>query len=913
LGALVIALSAAASAWAAEAGREGEAPEIVKVEVSGSITLTPEAMRHALATRPGRPYDPAVLDNDLHKLMRTGRYRAVRWSQPRREAGGVALTLTVEERPILKEIRYVAVSRADLESLEARSAGDERVRSGIERELQELLKHSPKGPDGKPIPEGPKGASVRRRALISYYLSVYKKEKPKGLSLDALKSEAKKVGLFAGPRERYDEAAAFRLARRIEDLYRGKSFFHARADHVVDLLESESAQGLPQVKLVYAASEGHKTPVRGCRFIGNRVYEDRKLWGLLKKLLARSGGAKGFDRLRFERALRGIQDELYRSRGYLDAKMELKYLELFTYDPPYAAKRQWLVPRVEIDEGELYTVGGIKLTVAPVEAPEGTDEPLEVGPKEIMSAITEPTDEHRNEPPLKEGCVFSDRSLALAARRVRGLLGHHGRINSSVRAKRILPEKGTTIPVELVVKPSRRYRVGGIRVRGNYKTKPNVFVRELMQADVRHATKVEGRIEPGSIIDSRSLKLAERNIKFTGLVKNEHDENTNELIRPAVNIRTFPREDGMADITVDVNEGETGMLQMGATVDSNGEVAGMIEFSQRNFNILGWPRSATNWTNAFGGAGQTLGVSASFGTVSRYFNVKFEEPYFLGLPVKLGFNYFDRERRYYEYDDAREGVGVSLSRSWSLHNYKRRRLALRMSLRDERAVIHIDNPATADPKYVAEEGTTRLRRGGLRMSYDSRDSFLLPSTGWYANIGHEIVGGPFGGDKDFNETTFDFQRHFRLGATLTDQPYTLQFRLRIFQAEPGDTDVPFYEKYYAGGWGTLRGFDHRSVGPKDAYGRAIGGNFRLLETVEYTFPLSTDGSLRGSFFFDAGNVWPTRSDFDFSEQKQSAGTGLLIQPPGWPFPISIYLGWILNEEPDDDEQHVSFMFGTMFF
>ena len=435
LGAAVIALSAAASAWAAEAGREGGAPDIVKVEVNGSITLTPEAMRHALATRSGRPYDPSVLDNDLHKLMRTGRYRAVRWSQPRREAGGVALTLTVEERPILKEIEYVAVSGADLESLEARSARDERVRTGIERKLQELLKHSRKGPDGKPVQEGPKGASMRRRALISYYLSVYKEDKPKGLSLDALKSEAKKVGLFAGLRERYDEAAAFRLARRIEDLYRGKSFFHARTDHVVEFLEGESGQGLPQVRLIFALSEGYKTPVRGCRFIGNRVYEDRKLWGLLKKLLARSGGAKGFDRLRFERELRAIQGELYRSRGYLDAKMELKYLELFTYDPPYAAKRQWLVPRVEIDEGELYTVGGIKLTVEPVEAPEGTDEPLKVGPKEIMAAITEPTDEHRNEPPLKEGGVFSDRSLALAARRVRGLLGHHGRINSSVRAK----------------------------------------------------------------------------------------------------------------------------------------------------------------------------------------------------------------------------------------------------------------------------------------------------------------------------------------------------------------------------------------------------------------------------------------------------------------------------------------------
>jgi outer membrane protein insertion porin family len=936
LGAAVLALSAAASALAGEPGREGGAPEIVKVEVNGSITLTPEAMRHALATRVGRPYDPAVLDNDLHGLMKTGRYRAVRWSQPRREAGGVALTLTVEERPILKEIEYVAVSDAELVSLEARSARDERVRSGIERKVHELLKQRGRSPDGKSAdprasgpgqiaarsgapggrPGGPQDAHIRRTALVSYYLSVYRTEKPKSISLDPLKDEAKKVGLFAGPRERHDEALAFRLARRIEDLYREKSFFHARVDYVARPLEGKSAQGLPQVKLVFAISEGQKTPVRGCRFVGNRVYEDRKLWGFLKKLLARSGGAKGFDRLRFERALWVVQGELYHSRGYLDAKMELKYLELFTYDPPYAAKRQWLVPRVEIDEGELYTVGEMKLKVEPPDAPEGTEEPLEVGPEEIMSAIREPTDEHRNEPALKEGGVFSDRSLALAAMRVQSLLGRYGRINSSVKGRRILPEKGTTIPVGFVVKPSRRYRVGGVRVRGNYKTKPSVFIRELTQAGVKPTLvnrKTDEVFREGSILDSRSLKLAERNIKFTGLVKNEHDQTTNELIRPAVKIHTFPRDDGMAEISVDVNENETGMLQMGLSIDSNGETAGMIEFSQRNFNILGWPRSLTDWSNAFSGAGQTLGLSWSFGEISKNFNVKFEEPYFLGWPVRLGVNYFDREHSYSEFDDAREGVRATLGRSWSLHNYKRRRLALWASLGDERAEIDVEDPLTADPKYLAEEGSTRLRRGGLNISYDSRDSFLLPSTGWYAKVAHEVVGGTFGGDKDFDETTFDFRRHFRLGATLTDQPYVLQFRVRVHQAEAGDTDVPFYEKYYAGGFGSLRGFDFRSVGPKDAWGRAIGGDFKLLETVEFTFPLSADASLRGSFFYDAGNVWSSRSDFDFSDQKQSAGVGILIQPPGWPVPISIYLGWVLNEEPEDVEQHVSFMLGTMFF
>jgi outer membrane protein insertion porin family len=497
------------------------------------------------------------------------------------------------------------------------------------------------------------------------------------------------------------------------------------------------------------------------------------------------------------------------------------------------------------------------------------------------------------------------------------VLGRHGRIDSKVKVRPMIPETGTTIDVSVHVRPSRPYRIGSWGVRGNYKTKPEVFLRELYYAGLRQTRERDGEVVPGSVLDQRKLDLARKNIQFTGIVANKIDEATGELVRPGVNIRTFPREDGLADVMVDVNEGETGMLQLAASVNSDGDLVGTVEFSQRNFHLGGLPRSLTDWSNAFTGAGQTLSVSASFGsagsTARHYFRADFEEPYLFGLPVSLNAGAFDSERSYDEYDDGRLGGKLSLSRSWSLHPYERRRIALFAAYRDEEVDIGIPDPTIVPPDFLAEEGASRLRRGKIGVSFDSRDRRMDPSSGWYASLSQSLVGGPFGGDKDYEVTELDVKRFFRLAETKGEVPFVLQMRLRFSNAgRRGPEPVPFYERFYAGGIFSLRGFDFRSVGPESG-GVPVGGYVRLLENVEYTFPLTLDGALRGSVFYDAGNVWLNGDDFDFTDQKQSAGLGLLIQPEGFPFPIALYWGWILNEKPEDEARRFSFMFGTMFY
>ncbi|MHC5053884.1 MAG: outer membrane protein assembly factor BamA [Planctomycetota bacterium] len=854
-GAALAAAALAALATLAAGARAGEGPggdaarpKVLRVEIVGSRSVAPAHLMTELTTRAGQPYDPAILDNDIRYLMATGRYRTVLWGDPVREEGGIVLTLTVEERPVIAGVEYRGM---------------------------------------------------------------------KAVSAEEAKELALRAGLVEGPRERYSEARAFRVARDLEGTYRGKSFFSAEVRYFTEAFEGGTPEGVPSVKVVFDVDEGGKAPIDRIRFVGNRIYTDQQLLkitrALLGKTAGRGGSAKGFDRLGFERVLRFIQQDLYRGKGYLDARVELAHLELFTSEPPGKRKEQWLVPRVEIDEGPVYRVGKITLELGEAEG----DVMLEVAPEEVLEAITAPSESYPSNRriPLREGGTFSDKAVEQATWRVGSLLGHHGRIASEVRKRSLLPEQGTTIDVAFAVLPSRPYRVRGLDVRGNAKTRPEVFLREIRQAGVR-PTLVDRRtgdvVREGDVVDTWKLDLAKRNIRFTGLVAPKIDDDTGQYLGPDVRMRTFPREDGTVDLVADVNEGETGMLQMGVAVTSD-DVAGQIQFVQRNFNLFGLPRSPTDWTNAFTGAGQTLSISASFGDISSYVKVDFEEPYFLNMPVRLGLGYFDYASDQVYFDDARTGWRTSLTRSWSLHPYKRRRLGVSLSFKDEDVTITELNPV-----FPPEEaGDFHLQRGGVGVSYDSRNNRFKPTEGWRASLKHEIVGGPFGGNKDFSTTEFDLSAHFPTRENDAGLRSVLQFRVRVSDAE-GDNGgtVPVFERYFAGGTQSIRGFDRRSVGPVDISTGVpipVGGNFSLLETIEYTVPLSPDDSMRGAIFYDAGNVWPDRSDFDFGDQKQSAGVGLLMYPGGGAIPISLYLGWIINKQPEDQSEVLSFTIGTMFF
>ena len=122
-----------------------------------------------------------------------------------------------------------------------------------------------------------------------------------------------------------------------------------------------------------------------------------------------------------------------------------------------------------------------------------------------------------------------------------------------------------------------------------------------------------------------------------------------------------------------------------------------------------------------------------------------------------------------------------------------------------------------------EAGNFHLQRGGVGVSYDSRNNRFKPTDGWRGSLRHEIVGGIFGGNKDFSTTEFDLSGHFPVKQNDAGLRSVLQFRVRVSDAEgQGGGTVPVFERYFAGGTQSLRGFDRRTVGPVDITGAQCG-------------------------------------------------------------------------------------------
>ncbi|MFW6346945.1 MAG: BamA/TamA family outer membrane protein, partial [Halomonas sp.] len=147
----------------------------------------------------------------------------------------------------------------------------------------------------------------------------------------------------------------------------------------------------------------------------------------------------------------------------------------------------------------------------------------------------------------------------------------------------------------------------------------------------------------------------------------------------------------------------------------------------------------------------------------------------------------------------------------------------------------------------------------------------------------------------------------------------------------GNDPYPFYENFYAGGLGSVRGFTANTLGqratPPDEGGRdrTLGGNVLVQGSAELLFPLpfiEDRRSLQSSLFVDGGNTFLTdcyatetgtsncSSGVDLGDLRYSVGIGLSWLTPVGPLTFSV--AEPLNDESGDDTQFFQFSLGQTF-
>ncbi|HSU65796.1 MAG TPA: BamA/TamA family outer membrane protein, partial [Tepidisphaeraceae bacterium] len=250
------------------------------------------------------------------------------------------------------------------------------------------------------------------------------------------------------------------------------------------------------------------------------------------------------------------------------------------------------------------------------------------------------------------------------------------------------------------------------------------------------------------------------------------------------------------------------------------------------------------------------------------------------------------------YRDRRIGDRITFGKRFDFIN------SASLSLRGEQVNIgSIDQPRFRPFEILAGEGDSYLSSVGLNFRRDTTNPGILPYRGSITNAGVEVFGA-MGGDYSFQRFSVGWSGYHTLRTDLLDRRTVLGMHLNAGFITGSS---PFFERFYGGGIGSIRGFAYRGISPRA--GREfdqIGGNFEYHGSVEINYPIY-EQMIRGVVFTDFGDI---ESDVKFGSFRSSVGAGVRLTLPFLgQTPIAIDFGVPVTRASHDQTQIISFSLG----
>jgi outer membrane protein insertion porin family len=438
------------------------------------------------------------------------------------------------------------------------------------------------------------------------------------------------------------------------------------------------------------------------------------------------------------------------------------------------------------------------------------------------------------------GQTFTPGGLSKDIEAIRDLYGARGHIDSRVFARKKPNTQTGAMDLVYEIEESDKAYIEKIDIKGNVKTKDRVIRRELSVA-------------PGEVFDMVRVKRSRARIEGLGYFER---------------VESQPEETDVPNrrnLVVSVAEKSTGNVTFGAGFSSVDSLLGFIEVTQGNFDLFNPP-----W---FMGGGQKMRLRAQLGTERQDYLLTFIEPWLAGRKLELSLDLYYRDLNFVStedfYDERRIGGRVGLRRALGSDF-----LIGGISYTLEEVGI-LDVSTNAPQQIQAEEGERLVSKIGLSLTYDTRNSYLLPTKGQKTELLFQFAGGPFGGETDFYKWEIRHARYIR--GFLPGHILEIAVRGGVADTHGGADDVPLFDRWFLGGIDSLRGYEYRQVGPQ-ADGEALGGDTYWFGSIEYSVPVID--RVRFAVFYDIGMVYQKPYSFDQTYSYLDAGGNRIFGDSG---------------------------------
>lgn len=512
---------------------------------------------------------------------------------------------------------------------------------------------------------------------------------------------------------------------------------------------------------------------------------------------------------------------------------------------------------------------------------------------------------------------FSQAMLEQTTNNISTKFGDDGYYYAQIRPVTRINDESRTVDVEYYIDPVRPVYVRRINFTGNFKTQDEVLRREMRQLE-------------GALASNQKIQLSRARLMRTGFFKNV-----------TVDTRPVPNSPDQVDVNFVVEEQPSGSSTIAAGYSQSGGVTFQFDVSQNNFM----------------GTGKRVNASFSRSETREVYSLGMTNPYFTVNGVSQSLSGYYRKTKYDNKNISNyvlDSYGGSLSYGYPIDENQRISFGLNADntkLRGGRFMgisnvkqlmadggkIQVDNNGIPDFKhdYTTYNAT-------LGWNYSSLDRPVFPTQG----MSHSVDLTVGFGDKTHQKVVYQGNIY---------RPFIKKSVLRGYAKLGYGNNLPFYENFYAGGYGSVRGYDQSSLGPRSqAYltarrgqqttlGEVVGGNALATFGSELILPLPFKGDwidqVRPVIFIEGGQVFDTtgmdKQTIDLTQFKDpqataeqnakaanrplltqdkqlrySAGVGATWYTPIGP--LSISYAKPLNKKQNDQTDTVQFQIGSVF-